>query len=166
MKNKFKILLILIVIAAGITGCGKNNKNTDTKTITCTYNSNDVENGYKMEQTKKITYKNDMTMTEAISILDIKFLNDDARNSMKDIIDTYNSMKEAYNNGNYYQGVKLDVESTNEKFKVTYTYDISRLTGESLEENEFKKYILEDNKFDLKKFQGDNKSSDATCVIK
>ena len=164
MKKKLLITFILVILFS-ITGCSKNN-NTDTKTITCTYNNNDVENGYKMEQTKKITYKDDMTMTEAISIIDIKFLNEDAKNSMKSVIETYDSMKEAYNNGNYYQGVKLDVESTNDRFKVIYTYDIAKLTEETLEENEFKNYILEENKFDIKKFQEDNRSSDATCVIK
>ncbi len=165
MKNK-KLIAITLILLLMVTGCGKNNENIDTKTITCTYNSNDVKNGYKMQETKKVTYKDDMTITEAISIIDIKFLNEEAKNDMKDIIESYESMKEIYNNGNYYQGTKLDVETSDNKFRVTYTYDIAKLNEESLNENEFKDYILKNNKFDINKFQEDNKSSDATCVIK
>ena len=65
MKNK-KLITITLILLLMVTGCGKNNENIDTKTITCTYNSNDVKNGYKMQETKKVTYKDDMTITEAM----------------------------------------------------------------------------------------------------
>ena len=163
--KKISLLILIVFVLLGVTGCN-NKKETDTKTMTCTYNSNDVENGYKMSETKKITYKDDMTMIEAVSIIDIKFLNNEAKESMQDIIDSYETMKEAYNNGNYYQGLKLDVDSNGDRFKVTYTYDIAKMTEESIEESEFNNYILKDNKFDINKFQKDNKNEDATCVIK